>query len=132
MKKLNWNPKVLYHGMCSSILDALSVISIVARDQIQKGSITSPTLTPSGSENSDGVPSTDSDLDHAIILYTDGDVYTKVSICCHQCGQEMVVGSINERAEVAVILSVRACGNCDTKAYHEGYQSGTNDSTKGF
>ena len=124
----------MYSGMCSWISDVWCVMSIVAQDQIQKGS---GTLTQAsyGSVNSSGAPSqtqADSSLDHAIILYTDGDVYTKVSVCCHQCGQEMVVGSINERAEVAVVLAIRACETCDVTTYREGYQSGTNDSTKGF
>ena len=84
--------------------------------------------------NSSGAPSIprDSELDHALILYTDGDVYTKVSVCCHQCGQEMIVGSVDERAEVAVVLSVRACGNCETNAYQEGYHKGADDLNKGF
>ena len=89
-----------------------------------------PMLTKSGYANSNGAPSTDND--HAIILYTDGDVYTKVSVCCYQCGQEMIVGSVDERAEVAVVISVRACGNCDKIAYREGYQSGSDETTKGF
>ena len=85
--------------------------------------------------NSSGAPSqtqADSSPDHAIILDTEGDVYTKISVCCYQCGQEMLVGSVVECAEVAVVVSVRACGNCDRIAYREGYQSGSDETTKGF
>ena len=134
MKKPNWNPKVLYHGMCTLISDALSVISIVARDQVQKGSIDTLTPTKCGSENLDGVPLADKDkaLKHAFILDTEGDVYTKMGVCCNDCGNELEVSSVDEQAEIAIILSVGACSYCTGRAHQAGYQTGSNDTNRGF
>lgn len=134
MNKLNWNPKVLYRGICTSILDALCVMSIVAQDQIQKGSTGTLTQAKYGSVNSDGAPLTANDkpLDHAFILDTEGDVFTTMDVACNDCGTELEVVSVESQAEVAVILSVGACSYCTGRAHQAGYQTGSDDSNKGF
>ena len=135
MKKLNFNLKVLSHGISTLISDALCVISIVARDQVQKGSITTPTLTKSGYVNSDGVPLTTNDkaLNHAFILDTEGDVLTKMLISCQTCGSALEVLTVRELPEVAVEMLVGPCSMCTDDAHQAGYhQRSKEDYTRGF
>ena len=134
MNKLNWHPKVLYRGICTSILDALCVMSIVAQDQIQKGSTGTLTQAKYGSVNSAGAPLTANDkaLTHAFILDTEGDVFTKMDVVCNVCGNELEVIAVESRAEVAVILSVGVCDHCINDAHSTGYHKGITDATRGF
>ena len=134
MKKLNWNPKVLLRGISTLISDALSVIYIVVLDIVQKGSIDTPTLTKSGYVSSDGVPLTtqNNTLTHAFILDTEGDVFTKIGVRCNDCGNELEVTSVDEQAEIAIILTVGVCENCKNLAHETGYHKCSSEYTQGY
>lgn len=73
----------------------------------------------------------DRPLEHAFILDTEDDVYTKMAVCCNECGNELELIAIEERAEVAVILSVGTCSKCTGDAHADGYQRAADD-TRGF
>ncbi len=115
MRKLNWSRKALYHGMCTLTSNAWSVISTVMLDVVQKASTGILTQTSYGITSSNGVPSGDMEdhpLSRAIILDTTGDVYTKLLVTCYGCGNELEVKEVQEKPEVAVILSVSVCDKC--------------------
>jgi len=84
--------------------------------------------------NSDGAPLTaqDETLTHAFILDTEGDVFTKMGVCCHDCGNELEVTSVDEHAEVAIILSVGVCENCKKIAHRDGYHKCSDEYTQGY
>lgn len=135
MRKPNWNLKALYHGTCTLISNAWFVISIVVLDQVQKVGTGILTQTSYGIVNSNGAPSDDmkdQPLSRAFILDTKEDVYTTMLVTCHGCGNELEVVSVQEKPEVAIILSVDVCVNCKNIAHHAGYHKGSSDTIQEF
>lgn len=78
------------------------------------------------------MPNEDKPLDHAIILDTEGDVYTKMLVACSGCGNELEVVSVEDKPEVAVVLSVSVCSTCEKLAHHAGYHKGSSEEVRGF
>jgi uncharacterized CHY-type Zn-finger protein len=85
--------------------------------------------------SSNGAPSNDMEdqpLSHAFILDTEEDVYTKMSVACENCGNELEVISIEEKPEVAIILSVSICDKCKNDAHQAGYYQCSSEYTQGY
>jgi hypothetical protein len=74
----------------------------------------------------------DQPLSHAFILDTEEDVYTKILVACHECGNGLEVITVQEEPEVAVILSISVCESCKQDVYQSGFLSGEQNNTRGF
>ncbi len=63
-------------------------------------------------------------LNKTIILDTEDDIATKISIVCSHCNADLTINEIHEEPEVATVLQVGSCDFCQEAAHHQGFLSG--------
>lgn len=74
----------------------------------------------------------DRPLDKAIIIDTEGDVFSKFYVSCAECGTYLEVIDLSEEAERGIILAAIPCEACKQTAFEHGCSEGGKRKWSGF